>query len=270
MLTQLHSESSAGSSAENHDPIKSGPPAKEMGSVAAGRRLITAKCVICQSEFKTRSQKAMFCGHICHRSHINKIGLEKRLSKRLGIVRVCAFRNCKKEFSPRLSTKRIYCSASCKHNELSLRGYYRDKPGRNRTRNKYLESHKEQTRKTTSAYRLLHREERAKKQKEYYRANKGIYINQKGVRRSREKTTPVENKRCREYLKMVRKRSSNVCYFCQLIFKGVPHIDHVVALARGGRHEIGNLCVSCPDCNFKKNARPASQLTAIHQILFDF
>lgn len=32
------------------------------------------------------------------------------------------------------------------------------------------------------------------------------------------------------------------------------HIDHVVPIARGGRHSIGNLLPACADCNLSKNA----------------
>lgn len=33
------------------------------------------------------------------------------------------------------------------------------------------------------------------------------------------------------------------------------HMDHVVPLARGGRHSIGNVVPACPSCNFNKNDR---------------
>lgn len=33
------------------------------------------------------------------------------------------------------------------------------------------------------------------------------------------------------------------------------HMDHVVPLARGGRHAIGNVVPACPSCNYSKNDR---------------
>jgi len=33
------------------------------------------------------------------------------------------------------------------------------------------------------------------------------------------------------------------------------HVDHVVALARGGNNVVGNLQLLCPGCNLKKGAR---------------
>ena len=32
------------------------------------------------------------------------------------------------------------------------------------------------------------------------------------------------------------------------------HLDHRVPLARGGRHEVGNLQATCPRCNLRKGS----------------
>lgn len=51
-----------------------------------------------------------------------------------------------------------------------------------------------------------------------------------------------------------RKRSVR-CYWCQNYSSPKEcHIDHVIALAKGGAHEVGNLCVSCSSCNQRKHA----------------
>ena len=47
-------------------------------------------------------------------------------------------------------------------------------------------------------------------------------------------------------------RQNHECFWCnnKLI---TYHIDHVIPLQRGGRHSIGNLVISCPSCNSRKN-----------------
>lgn len=46
------------------------------------------------------------------------------------------------------------------------------------------------------------------------------------------------------------------CYWCSKSFSPKDcHTDHVVALANGGKHEVGNLCLSCASCNLSKQAR---------------
>ncbi len=46
------------------------------------------------------------------------------------------------------------------------------------------------------------------------------------------------------------------CYHCRKRFyKGqVTHLDHLVALSRGGQHSETNIVVSCASCNLRKNA----------------
>jgi len=46
------------------------------------------------------------------------------------------------------------------------------------------------------------------------------------------------------------------CFYCgRRIAKGTRHVDHIVPLARGGRHAAGNLAIACSRCNVKKGAR---------------
>ncbi len=53
-----------------------------------------------------------------------------------------------------------------------------------------------------------------------------------------------------------RSKRSVKCYWCRGAFKPSEcHQDHVIALSKGGAHEIGNLCVSCATCNFRKHAK---------------
>jgi 5-methylcytosine-specific restriction endonuclease McrA len=53
-----------------------------------------------------------------------------------------------------------------------------------------------------------------------------------------------------------RKSRTASCYWCGAVMEGkLLHLDHIIPLSRGGRHEIGNVCISCPSCNQKKSAK---------------
>jgi hypothetical protein len=54
-------------------------------------------------------------------------------------------------------------------------------------------------------------------------------------------------------LRRLIQRHHGLCAYCQI--KPWQHIDHVIPLARGGRHSIGNLLPACQDCNQSKGAR---------------
>ncbi len=50
-------------------------------------------------------------------------------------------------------------------------------------------------------------------------------------------------------------RAVKVCYWCDKACHDNYHIDHYQPLAKGGRHVISNLVISCPPCNYRKNAK---------------
>jgi 5-methylcytosine-specific restriction endonuclease McrA len=53
--------------------------------------------------------------------------------------------------------------------------------------------------------------------------------------------------------KEYRKLSNQNCFYCGS--KDSLTIDHVIPIARGGRHSIGNIVIACKPCNSQKNKR---------------
>lgn len=45
------------------------------------------------------------------------------------------------------------------------------------------------------------------------------------------------------------------CRWCGIDCETAYHIDHVHPLSKGGLHVVSNLCISCPTCNVRKNAK---------------
>lgn len=57
-----------------------------------------------------------------------------------------------------------------------------------------------------------------------------------------------------------------ICYYCSVAHSICElHIDHVIPLAKGGKHSLENLATSCADCNFSKNAKLPHQWGRIGQ-----
>lgn len=59
------------------------------------------------------------------------------------------------------------------------------------------------------------------------------------------------------------------CYWCgENVPKGKRHIDHIVALTRGGKDSVHNLCCSCQPCNSRKSNKMPEEFTGQFELDF--
>lgn len=144
----------------------------------------------------------------------------------------------------------------------------------------YYAENREAIRERQRAYYLANKARMREQAKAYYEANKGRIIEQQKLykksdpartarrdadyrarsrerqqareaqRRSRERETPEPVLRSEVQAKVA--LFDGRCAYC-----GDPwqEMDHVLSLARGGRHEIGNMVPACRPCNRSKGAR---------------
>ncbi len=74
--------------------------------------------------------------------------------------------------------------------------------------------------------------------------------------RAAKKTSDASFAAIEAWMSRVRHAPIATCYYCKECFPPSKiHFDHVLPLARGGKHVVENLCVSCPDCNLSKHAK---------------
>lgn len=51
------------------------------------------------------------------------------------------------------------------------------------------------------------------------------------------------------------------CFYCQspISHPSLPsrdfHLDHMTPFAKGGLHDVGNVCLACPSCNLRKGTK---------------
>lgn len=51
----------------------------------------------------------------------------------------------------------------------------------------------------------------------------------------------------------LRSLQGGLCVYCKISISKKSHLDHIMPLALGGKHEAGNLQLLCPSCNLRKS-----------------
>lgn len=69
-------------------------------------------------------------------------------------------------------------------------------------------------------------------------------------------------------LPRIRKLQNNRCAICRGSIAKASHVDHIMPLARGGRHEASNIQLLCPPCNLAKSSRdPIKHMQSLGRLL---
>lgn len=111
-----------------------------------------------------------------------------------------------------------------------------------------------------AGYREKNRGKILAKQLEWRNNNRGKWTAISSRRRALVRQVSVNSTGIAEWMQEMRSRSFVICYYCQnLIHACEQHFDHVIPISRGGPHEIGNLCVSCPGCNLSKGSKTITE-----------
>jgi len=83
-----------------------------------------------------------------------------------------------------------------------------------------------------------------------------LNVRNQATRRAKMSNAPFDPRGIKKFISEIRRNKSVRCYYCDRTIPGSNvHIDHVVALSKGGAHSISNLCASCPECNLGKNSK---------------
>lgn len=178
------------------------------------------------------------------------------------------------------SRKKTYLKNKDKINQKKKEWYYNNLDKAKEKRDKYYEENKEKLLIQKKEYYNNNKEkikqkaiqhyhnnietskERHKKyiekNKESYLAKKRLYnktdtaklssLNSTHKRKAIIKNGDVTTQQLKELY-----QNTKNCYWCDCkLEKGNIHLDHYVALSKGGTHSINNLVLSCPTCNMQK------------------
>lgn len=130
------------------------------------------------------------------------------------------------------------------------RAYRQANPEKERERNRaYRQANIEKVRDREKAYREANREKRNQYSSEWRKQNKSKKAENAHRRRSRQKQNGVFTISPKDMARIY----ASPCAGCGT-HDGIS-VDHVVPIAKGGRHSIGNLQPLCVKCNQEKGTR---------------
>lgn len=127
-------------------------------------------------------------------------------------------------------------------------------------KDKVLDSAKRHRSNNIEKYRAKSREDRLKfaernraYQEAYRKANPQVKVASEARRRARKRAA-AGNFTVAD-ISVIRKMQKDRCGYCAIKLKGKGHVDHIVALVRGGSNDRTNLQILCGKCNTRKHAR---------------
>ena len=119
----------------------------------------------------------------------------------------------------------------------------------------YQSQHKEERRKTTTAYRATHRAEANARRKAWVQENPEKDAANHQTRRARKANAPINNFTAAQWRDM-QEHYKHCCVYCKKRFKGKLTQDHITPLSKGGAHTYANIVPACRSCNSRKHANP--------------
>lgn len=245
--------------------------------------LLSQDCLVCRKPFSfpkpDRGRYPQFCSDICRnqrdRQHRNNYAKCRRVQP------IIACQNCSKSFKK--IDHAIYCSDHCRHEmRLKKRKARPNKSGEHRLHPKnckacdklfYIHSDNDKFLCSRACQKLWAKMKRPPIFFSLYRKARGQWeptsfdslypehnFSHGKVRRLKIRITNVE----RVSLVKVLKRDGWICQICgeptPQELRGTrdpraPEVDHIVPVAKGGRHVYSNLQCACHQCNHKKHAK---------------
>ena len=117
----------------------------------------------------------------------------------------------------------------------------------------YYQKNKKRISERIKKYHIDNKERMELKQK-IYKKTESAKISIKNTRMKRRTIKKQGDVTTAQLAKLL--QDSKHCYWCNNSLKGItPHIDHYIAISKGGQHTLSNLVVSCPHCNHIKSSK---------------
>jgi 5-methylcytosine-specific restriction endonuclease McrA len=224
--------------------------------------------IITRAEAKARGLKRWYSGEPCKHGHVAERSTSTGvcIECRLGYVK--AWREVNPEAKRARGKvwraanpdkvrayKKAYYAANRDVLRAQTKAWYAANRDRARARSKaFRTANADKVRAKKKAYHEENRDKKNARTREWLKQNPDAAREHKAAKRARKRSQMgVVSRGIRAKLRMLQ---NGKCAYCRASLKKAgEHLDHVMPLALGGKHEDSNLQLLCPPCNMSKNAK---------------
>ncbi len=170
---------------------------------------------------------------------------------------------------------RAYCKDCTR---LDYKNYYENNKNEVlESKASYKENNKDWYIQYAAEYREINKEELQNKSREYYQENKEkMLIRSSTWGKNNPRKRALIDHRYRAHKldqtglvsdgieEILWKNQKGLCYYCsESLIELEYHLEHKAPLSKGGLHADSNLCLSCPQCNFRKGCKTEKEFCSL-------
>jgi len=153
--------------------------------------------------------------------------------------------------------RNVYCR-SCTR-ERNRESYERNKANEAERKRIAYQQNRDRFLQRNRAWRDANRDREREQHKAYYRANPDVFLRSRANRREAIEAAAKFRITSRDLERALRRHGGR-CVYCGMTFGEIRVTwDHVIPVARGGAHGIGNLVPACQRCNSSKGKRTVTE-----------
>lgn len=142
-------------------------------------------------------------------------------------------------------------------------------------------AHKAENKEYYNEYFAKYREENREglliQHRDYYQQNRDKVLKRtkEWSKNNRDKRAVIDHRRrakkwnqlgkvSQDIEKILWKLQDGKCYYCDAsLLETGHHQEHKIPIARGGLHDDKNICLSCPQCNFRKGSKTEKEFCSL-------
>lgn len=219
------------------------------------------------AEAKTAGVKRYFTGNPCKHGHVTERITSSRACVECNRIKVQksyaanpekARERSRARYAENPETARERSRARRAANLEKVRGQrrarYAANPEAERARSRaWRAANLERKRERSCAWNAANPEAARKRARAWYAANPDAAAANSRNRRARKRS--AEGMHTKADIARIAAAQKHRCAFCRTSIRKESHVDHIVALSKGGTNWPSNLQILCPPCNMRKYAK---------------